>query len=77
MVHWLHGSGANWVTALYSAVLLENAMDGHKLTDADGKAPFINNVKMVTVPADCSDLYQKFFIDENPYEGRRNSESSL
>ena len=61
-------SGANWVTALYSAVLLENAMDGHKLTDADGKAPFINNVKMVTVPADCSDLYQKFFIDENPYE---------
>ena len=61
-------SGANWVTALFSAVLLENTMDGHKLTDEEGKAPFINNVKIVTVPAECADLYQKFFIDENPYE---------
>lgn len=60
--------GAHWVSALYSAILLENAMDGHKLTDADGKVPFINDAKMITVPAECADLYQRFFIDENPYE---------
>lgn len=61
-------SGANWVTALFSAVLLENAMDGHKLVDENGNAPFIDSVKMLSVPAECADLYQKFFIDENPYE---------
>ena len=61
-------AGAHWVNALFTAVLLENAMDGHKLVDENGNAPFIENVKLLSVPAEYADLYQRFFIDENPYE---------
>ena len=61
-------AGASWVNGLFSAILLENAMDGHKLVDENGQAPFIENVKLLSVPAEYADLYQRFFIDENPYE---------
>lgn len=61
-------SGAHWVSALYSAILLENAMDGNVLLDDDGLPAIIEDAGFISVPAEFAGLYQRFFIDENPYE---------
>lgn len=60
--------GANWTNALYTAIMLENAMDGHKFTEEDGLPAIIEDAGFISVPASCADLYEKFFIEENPYE---------
>lgn len=60
--------GAHYVSALYAAIMLENALDGHKLVGEDGLPVIIDNVPILPVSAEFADLYQKFFIDENPYE---------
>ena len=60
--------GANWTNALYTAIMLENAMDGHKFTEEDGLPAIIEDAGFISVPASCADLYNKFFIEENPYE---------
>lgn len=60
--------GANWTNAVYTAIMLENAMDGYKMVEEDGYAAIIEDAKFISVPSSCADLYQRFFIDENPYE---------
>ncbi len=60
--------GANWTSALYTAIMLENALDGKKMTDENGSAVIIEDAKMISVPSEYADMYQRFFIDENPYE---------
>lgn len=60
--------GANWVNSLYTAIMLENAMDGKKLLDEDGLPPIIEDTRFIAVPASCAKLYERFFIEENPYE---------
>ena len=60
--------GANWTSALYTAIMLENALDGCKMVDENGSAVIIEDAKMISVPSEYADMYQRFFIDENPYE---------
>lgn len=60
--------GANWTNSLYTAIMLENALDGKKLLDEDGLPAIIEDAKFLSVPASCANLYERFFIEENPYE---------
>lgn len=60
--------GANWTDSLYAAIMLENAMDGKKFLDEDGLPAIIDDAQFISVPISCTDLYRRFFIEENPYE---------
>ena len=60
--------GASWVTAVYSAIMLENAMEGHRLVDEDGLPAILDNVHMISVTSSQADLYEKLWINELPYE---------
>lgn len=61
-------SGAHWVSASFAAIMLENAMDGHRFVDENGLPVILDNVALLTITSKYADLYQKYFIDENPYE---------
>ena len=63
--------GGHWTSALFTTVLLMNAMDGHVMLDDDGLPVVLNEetgVPFISVPSKYAELYQRFFIDENPYE---------
>lgn len=60
--------GAGWVTPVYSAIMLENAMEGHRLVDNDGLPVILDNVHMISVTSSQADLYEKLWINELPYE---------
>jgi len=59
--------GDYWVAGFFSGVLLQNFMDGHPLLDAEGKAPWIDDLLYFSVGAEQVDLYKKFWIDEYCY----------
>jgi ribose transport system substrate-binding protein len=61
-------SGAHWVSSAFAACLLQNALDGHPTLDTDGKGAIIRTIPLIVIPKEYADLYQKFFIDEYPYE---------
>ena len=61
-------SGAHWVSAAFSAIMLENAMDGHTLVDESGLPVILDSVPLLSIKSNYAKLYQKFFIDENPFE---------
>ena len=62
------GCGAHWVTGMYAMIMLENYLDGGPMLDADGKVGIIRNTQLIVVPANMAKLYEKFWIDEFPYE---------
>ncbi len=62
------GCGAHWVAATYAMIMLENYLDGMPMLDADGKVGLPRNVQLIAVPAEMADLYERFWIDEFPYE---------
>jgi ribose transport system substrate-binding protein len=59
-------NGAHWAEVYFATALLLNAMDGHKITDANGKAPMFVVNPLVVTPKSV-DLYEKFWIKEMPY----------
>lgn len=63
--------GGHWTEATFTTIMLVNAMDGHPMLDDDGLPAVLNEttgVPFLSVPSKYADLYQKFFIEENPYE---------
>lgn len=60
--------GANWTNSLYAGIMLENALDGKKMLAEDGLPAIIEDAKFISVPGSCSELYERFFVNENPYE---------
>lgn len=61
-------SGAHWVCGMFSAILLENALDGNTMLAEDGLPILSEDVKFISVKPEWADLYEKFFCDEQPYE---------
>lgn len=62
------GCGAHWVSGMYAMIMLENYLDGKPMLDADGKVGMPRNTPLIVVPAEMADLYERFWIDEFPYE---------
>ena len=62
------GCGAHWVSSTFAMIMLENYLDGCPMVDEDGKVAILRNVPLITVPAPVADLYERFWIDEFPYE---------
>lgn len=63
--------GGHWTEATFTSVLLMNAMDGKVMLDEDGLPVVLNEetgVPFLSVPSKYAELYQRFFIEENPYE---------
>lgn len=62
------GCGAHWVSGMYAMIMLENYLDGCPMLDKDGKVGMPRNTPLIVVPAEMADLYERFWIDEFPYE---------
>lgn len=60
-------NGDNWISGMFSAVVLQNYLEGNKLVDADGNVAWIDNIMPFTVPDTQFDLYREYFIDNNCY----------
>ncbi len=60
-------SGDQWMSGLFAAVLLMNAVEGNMLTDENGHALWISDAPMYSVSPDQFPLYEKFFIDQKAY----------
>lgn len=60
-------SGDCWVSGIYSAVLVENAIAGTTIKDADGKAPWIDSIQPFQILPEEYDLYKTCFIDNLCY----------
>lgn len=59
--------GDYWVAGFFSGVLLQNYLDGHPLTEADGKPVWVEDLMYFGVNGDQLDLYKKFWISEYCY----------
>lgn len=59
-------NGGHWIDSYLAAALLINAMDGHRITDANGKALYLTVNPVVATPKTAA-LYQKCWIDQLPY----------
>lgn len=60
-------NGDNWVCGSYSAIMLQNFLDGTPLLDENGDAPILDNVGFYEVTSEQVELYKRFFIEETPY----------
>lgn len=60
-------TGDFWVAGYFSAVILEAYLHGNKLVDADGNAPYIDDLPPFQVPASQFNLYKAVFLDNNCY----------
>lgn len=60
-------NGDNWIAGMYSAIVLQNFLEGNKLVDAEGNVPWIDNILPFTVPDSQFDLYREYFIDNDCY----------
>lgn len=62
------GCGAHWVNGMFTAILLENYLDGCPMIDDDGKVAMLATTPLIVIPAPMADLYNRFWIEEFPYE---------
>lgn len=60
-------NGDNWICGTFSAIMLQNYLDGTPFLDENGEAPIIDNVGFYRVTSEQVELYKKFFIEEHPY----------
>ena len=59
-------NGGHWVCHYLATALLLNAMDGHKIVGADGKAPYLECPPVVVTPENA-EYYQKYWMDDVPF----------
>lgn len=60
-------NGDYWVAGLFSAVVLQNAVEGNKLTDADGNAIWVDTIQPFEVSAENYGLYEKYIMNGSLY----------
>lgn len=60
-------NGDNWISGLFSAVMLQNACEGNVLKDADGNVIFVDDVQPFQVSAETYNLYEEYFMNESVY----------
>jgi ribose transport system substrate-binding protein len=56
-------SGDDWAAGVFAAVLLQNAIDGNTIKDADGNAAYVEDLMPFELTGEQKDLFQKAFID--------------
>lgn len=61
-------NGGQWISAMCSAIMLQNAVDGHKLLEEDGLPMWQEDVPLIVVPSNQAELYTRFWMDELPFE---------
>lgn len=61
-------NGAHWINVDFATTLLANALLGHELKDADGKAPVLV-APVMALPSEMVELYDKFWIKSQPFSG--------
>lgn len=59
--------GDYWIAGCFSAIVLQNACAGNKLTDANGNAIWVDTIEPFEVSAETYDLYEKYFMDQSVY----------
>lgn len=60
-------TGDFWISGTFSAVILQNYLDGTPLKDKNGDMVWIDNVLPFQVSTEEYDLFKKCFIDESCY----------
>lgn len=60
-------NGDYWISGLFSAVMLQNALEGNTLKDADGNVIYVDNVQPFEVNEETYDLYEKYFMNDQVY----------
>ena len=60
-------NGDDWISGFFSAVMLQNAVEGNKLTDADGNTIWVEDVMPFEVTSETYDLFEKYFMNESVY----------
>lgn len=60
-------NGDYWIAGYFSAVILQNACEGNKLTDAEGKAIWVDDIMPFEVSETSYPLYEKYFLNESVY----------
>ncbi len=56
-------SGDDWAAGVFAAILLQNAVDGNMIKDADGNVPYVEDLMPFELTSNQKDLFQKAFID--------------
>lgn len=60
-------TGDDWAAGVFAAVLLQNYIDGNPIKDADGNAPYVEDLMPFELTGEMKDLFQKAFIDNFYY----------
>lgn len=60
-------NGDNWISGLFSAVMLQNACQGNILKDGDGKVIFVDDLQPFEVSPETYTLYETYFMNESVY----------
>jgi ribose transport system substrate-binding protein len=60
-------NGTRWITCEFAAVLLSRYMSGNPILDNNNQAPIISDVTPIMVTKEQESLYQKFFVENQPY----------
>jgi len=61
-------NGYQWIAGVWNAALAYNYLTGHPIKDADGNPPIIKDIKMIVVDQNSVDLFNKFFMQDVPYD---------
>ncbi len=65
-------NGGQGVCGVLSMTLLINYLDGHKIVDADGKAPLFDNLKTFVITPENAEGFQKLYDEGANFVGMDN-----
>lgn len=60
-------TGDYWVAGFFSAIMLQNAIEGNVLKDADGNVIWVDDIEPYEVSAEKYPLYEKYIMNANLY----------
>lgn len=60
-------NGDNWICGMFSAIMLQNALEGNMLKDAEGNVIWVEDVMPFEVSPEKYPLFEKYVINESTY----------